>query len=140
MMTSVDLCAMYKPWDVQKNIVNTIMDEFWQEVCLCFSDKWTITRARERERDFVFSSIFYFNLKSIRNRVMMKNDEEFNLNHQWIDHWHMNCQPIRYRSNLHISYNQFRLILGKFYQEYLSPVLFINRTCSTRNNADVKWS
>jgi hypothetical protein len=31
-MTSVDLCAMYKPWDVQEDVVTTIMDEFWQEV------------------------------------------------------------------------------------------------------------
>ncbi|CAF1296892.1 unnamed protein product, partial [Adineta ricciae] len=30
-MTVADLCAMYKPWPVQKNIVNTIMAEFWQE-------------------------------------------------------------------------------------------------------------
>ncbi|CAF3374974.1 unnamed protein product [Rotaria sp. Silwood1] len=30
-MTAVDLCAMYKPWPIQQNVVNTIMDEFWQE-------------------------------------------------------------------------------------------------------------
>jgi len=30
-MTSADLCAMYKPWDVQQNVVSTIMDEFWEE-------------------------------------------------------------------------------------------------------------
>jgi len=30
-MTSADLCAMYKPWTVQQNIVSTIMDEFWEE-------------------------------------------------------------------------------------------------------------
>jgi hypothetical protein len=41
MMTSVDLCAMYKEWDIQKIIVNKIMEEFWQQVCLC---------KRERER------------------------------------------------------------------------------------------
>ena len=32
-MTSVDLCAMYKPWEVQQSVVSTIMDEFWEEVC-----------------------------------------------------------------------------------------------------------
>lgn len=32
-MTSVDLCAMYKPWSVQKDVVITIMDEFWEQVC-----------------------------------------------------------------------------------------------------------
>ncbi|CAF1123550.1 unnamed protein product [Adineta ricciae] len=30
-MTSADLCAMYKPWQVQQEIVSTIMDEFWEE-------------------------------------------------------------------------------------------------------------
>ncbi|CAF1029576.1 unnamed protein product [Rotaria magnacalcarata] len=30
-MTAVDLCAMYKPWPIQENIVNTIMDEFWEQ-------------------------------------------------------------------------------------------------------------
>ncbi|CAF1554160.1 unnamed protein product [Rotaria magnacalcarata] len=30
-MTSADLCAMYKPWHIQKNIVSIIMDEFWEE-------------------------------------------------------------------------------------------------------------
>jgi hypothetical protein len=35
-MTAADLCTMYKPWKVQEKIVYTIMDEFWQEVCLFF--------------------------------------------------------------------------------------------------------
>ncbi|CAF0717391.1 unnamed protein product [Adineta steineri] len=30
-MTSADLCAMYKPWDVQQDVVSTIMEEFWEE-------------------------------------------------------------------------------------------------------------
>ncbi|CAF0762810.1 unnamed protein product [Rotaria sp. Silwood1] len=30
-MTSADLCAMYKPWHIQQNIVSVIMDEFWEE-------------------------------------------------------------------------------------------------------------
>ncbi|CAF3318661.1 unnamed protein product [Rotaria socialis] len=30
-MTSADLCAMYKPWLIQQNIVSIIMDEFWEE-------------------------------------------------------------------------------------------------------------
>ncbi|CAF1370322.1 unnamed protein product, partial [Didymodactylos carnosus] len=30
-MTAADLCAMYKPWAIQENVVSTIMDEFWQE-------------------------------------------------------------------------------------------------------------
>jgi hypothetical protein len=46
-MTAVDLCAMYKPWHVQENVVSTIMDEFWQEVCLFF-------KKRARERDLFF--------------------------------------------------------------------------------------
>ena len=32
LMTSVDLCAMSKPWDVQRSVVNILMDEFWQQV------------------------------------------------------------------------------------------------------------
>jgi hypothetical protein len=35
-MTSADLCAMYKPWHVQQSVVSTIMDEFWEEVCLLY--------------------------------------------------------------------------------------------------------
>ncbi len=52
-MTSVDLCAMYKPWKVQENIVSTIMDEFWQEVCLCFFPNKS-KRAREIENHILF--------------------------------------------------------------------------------------
>ncbi|XP_071150589.1 probable 3',5'-cyclic phosphodiesterase pde-5 isoform X22 [Mytilus edulis] len=28
-MTACDLCSMYKPWDVQLQVVNVIMEEFW---------------------------------------------------------------------------------------------------------------
>ncbi len=44
LMTSVDLCAMYKTWDVQRNIVNTIMDEFWLEV-------WIVVYFDENEQE-----------------------------------------------------------------------------------------
>ncbi|CAF0756208.1 unnamed protein product, partial [Didymodactylos carnosus] len=30
-MTATDLCATYKSWTNQQNIVSTIMDEFWEE-------------------------------------------------------------------------------------------------------------
>ncbi|XP_067679521.1 probable 3',5'-cyclic phosphodiesterase pde-5 isoform X2 [Haliotis asinina] len=30
-MTACDLCAMYKPWDTQLNLVYVIMEEFWQQ-------------------------------------------------------------------------------------------------------------
>ncbi|KAH9523478.1 putative 3',5'-cyclic phosphodiesterase pde-5 [Bulinus truncatus] len=30
-MTACDLCAMYKPWDVQLSLVYIIMEEFWQQ-------------------------------------------------------------------------------------------------------------
>ncbi|KAL8606518.1 hypothetical protein ACOMHN_037749 [Nucella lapillus] len=30
-MTSCDLCAMYKPWQTQLDLVNVIMEEFWQQ-------------------------------------------------------------------------------------------------------------
>ncbi|CAC5410939.1 unnamed protein product [Mytilus coruscus] len=28
-MTACDLCSMYKPWDIQLQVVNVIMEEFW---------------------------------------------------------------------------------------------------------------
>jgi hypothetical protein len=31
-MTASDLCAMFKPWQMQKDVVNIIMEEFWQQV------------------------------------------------------------------------------------------------------------
>ncbi|GFO47936.1 phosphodiesterase [Plakobranchus ocellatus] len=30
-MTACDLCAMFKPWDVQQKLVYVIMEEFWQQ-------------------------------------------------------------------------------------------------------------
>ncbi|BFY99328.1 hypothetical protein BsWGS_02368 [Bradybaena similaris] len=30
-MTACDLCAMYKPWDVQQTLVYIIMEEFWEQ-------------------------------------------------------------------------------------------------------------
>ncbi|XP_069128004.1 probable 3',5'-cyclic phosphodiesterase pde-5 isoform X4 [Argopecten irradians] len=30
-MTACDLCSMYKPWDVQLDLVYVIMEEFWQQ-------------------------------------------------------------------------------------------------------------
>ena len=35
-MTASDLCAMYKPWSVQRNLVDCIMEEFWQQVLYCY--------------------------------------------------------------------------------------------------------
>ena len=31
-MTASDLCSMYKPWDLQVQLVHVIMEEFWQQV------------------------------------------------------------------------------------------------------------
>lgn len=31
-MTACDLCAMYKPWNTQLDLVFVIMEEFWQQV------------------------------------------------------------------------------------------------------------
>lgn len=30
-MTAADLCSMYKPWDIQLDLVYVIMEEFWQQ-------------------------------------------------------------------------------------------------------------
>ncbi|XP_074640630.1 putative 3',5'-cyclic phosphodiesterase pde-5 isoform X4 [Tubulanus polymorphus] len=30
-MTAADLCSMYKPWKMQKDVVHIIMEEFWQQ-------------------------------------------------------------------------------------------------------------
>ncbi|KAK3090258.1 hypothetical protein FSP39_010459, partial [Pinctada imbricata] len=30
-MTACDLCSMYKPWDIQLQLVDVIMEEFWQQ-------------------------------------------------------------------------------------------------------------
>ncbi|XP_061192599.1 probable 3',5'-cyclic phosphodiesterase pde-5 isoform X5 [Saccostrea echinata] len=30
-MTAADLCSMYKPWDLQVQLVDVIMEEFWQQ-------------------------------------------------------------------------------------------------------------
>jgi len=57
-MTSVDLCAMYKPWRIQENIVNTIMDEFWQEVCFFFS----LTLLKESKREICLFFVLIWNL------------------------------------------------------------------------------
>ncbi len=66
-MTSADLCAVYKPWDVQKRIVNILMDEFWQEVCILFSpDELNRTvlkeSKREREREFLSYCLFKYEI------------------------------------------------------------------------------
>lgn len=34
-MTAADLCSMYKPWDLQVQLVHVIMEEFWQQVSSC---------------------------------------------------------------------------------------------------------
>lgn len=31
-MTAADLCSMYKPWNLQVQLVDVIMEEFWQQV------------------------------------------------------------------------------------------------------------
>ncbi len=31
-MTACDLCSMYKPWDLQVQLVHVIMEEFWIQV------------------------------------------------------------------------------------------------------------
>lgn len=31
-MTAADLCSMYKPWKLQVQLVDVIMEEFWQQV------------------------------------------------------------------------------------------------------------
>ena len=31
-MTAADLCSMYKPWDLQLQLVHVIMEEFWIQV------------------------------------------------------------------------------------------------------------
>jgi hypothetical protein len=38
-MTACDLCSMYKPWNIQLQVVNVIMEEFWLQVC--FTNKYT---------------------------------------------------------------------------------------------------
>jgi hypothetical protein len=57
-MTSVDLCAMYKSWCIQENIVSAIMDEFWQEVCFFFSN----ISEREQESDLLLFFVLIWNL------------------------------------------------------------------------------
>lgn len=36
-MTACDLCSMYKPWNIQLQVVNVIMEEFWLQVCYIIS-------------------------------------------------------------------------------------------------------
>ncbi len=61
-MTSVDLCAVYKPWDVQKKIVNILMDEFWQEVCIFFPDELNRTLLKESKREFLSYCLFKYEI------------------------------------------------------------------------------
>ena len=78
-MTSVDLCAMYKPWEVQQNVVSTIMDEFWEEVRLFDLSLLLVhtearhmhARTRERGRDQHASSF-----EPILTFVFTQGDEE----------------------------------------------------------------
>jgi len=57
-MTSADLCAMYKPWHVQQDIVSTIMDEFWEEVCFLnvsvIAAFFEFIKLKERDRCMLF--------------------------------------------------------------------------------------
>lgn len=34
MMTACDLCAMFKPWDIQQSLVYIMMEEFWEQVII----------------------------------------------------------------------------------------------------------
>ena len=135
-MTSVDLCAMYKPWLVQESVVSTIMDEFWQEVCL-FS--FLHSRAKENERDE------YFRLHSpVSPSSFLQGDEEKRRGIQ--------PQSLMDRSLAHelpknqVSHRQServsgtKLVLGEFHQEYLSAVLFFDYPGPAGNHAHARWS
>lgn len=83
-MTSADLCAMYKPWRVQENVVSTIMDEFWEEVCFFFFKKKNILfviaaffeRTRETEEMhacfcFLVSIFIFLTFDLLKNIFLM---------------------------------------------------------------------
>lgn len=81
-MTSVDLCAMYKPWLVQEDVVSTIMDEFWQEVCLILllSFFFLPDEQNENAREMNISFSWTFVIPFILRRAMKKSVEAFNHN------------------------------------------------------------
>ena len=42
-MTACDLCAMYKPWQTQLDLVYVIMEEFWQQVShACLGNRYAM--------------------------------------------------------------------------------------------------
>lgn len=53
-MTAADLCSMYKPWKLQVQLVDVIMEEFWQQV---------------KSRASPEKTAFFFVRKDNRNRI-----------------------------------------------------------------------
>ena len=151
-MTSVDLCAMYKPWHVQQEIVSTIMDEFWEEVWfarllllpllfffffLIFfvfeqnQEIFTVSSCTQRESD-VLNLVF---LLPACHRCF-----ETPLPSVWTG-WRRETS----RSPTSIAHGSIigaRITEkpGEFYQKYLFAVLFLDRSNPSGNHADAQWS
>ena len=49
-MTACDLCAMYKPWQTQLDLVYVIMEEFWQQVShACLGSRYAMPWRQWRQ-------------------------------------------------------------------------------------------
>lgn len=63
-MTAADLCSMYKPWKLQVQLVDVIMEEFWQQVKSRASpEKTAFFFVRKYNRTIQYFKEYFLHLK-----------------------------------------------------------------------------